>query len=74
MNLQATQIQVPMIPMQQPAPYTPATVTSTQTGGLDISSLINSILPIFMLMMVMGMIDTQSHHFEARPRAALPAR
>ena len=56
MNLQATQIQVPMIPMQQPAPYTPATVTSAQTGGLDISSLINSILPIFMLMMVMGML------------------
>ncbi|MDP3063158.1 MAG: hypothetical protein Q8O40_08115 [Chloroflexota bacterium] len=55
MNPYAAQIQVPMIPMQQPAPYVPATVAPAQ-AGLDISSLINSILPIFMLMMVMGML------------------
>ena len=56
MTLQATQINVPMIPMQQPAPYTPAQVAAAETTGLDISALINSILPIFMLMMVMGML------------------
>ena len=33
-----------------------ATVTSAQTTGLDITGLINSILPLFMLMMVMGML------------------
>ena len=54
MNPYAAQLQAPLVPMQQPAPYTPATVTAAQT--LDVTSLINSILPLFMLMMVFGML------------------
>ncbi len=68
----ATQFMQPaQVTMMRPAQ---ATVTSAQTTGLDITGLINSILPLFMLMMVMGMIDTQSHHFEAPPQAGRPAR
>ncbi len=48
------QVQSPVVPYQAPAPYAP--VQAAQTTGLDITGLINSILPIFMLMMVFGML------------------
>ena len=56
-----TAYQAPLLTMQSPAPYVgaqaPAPYTPAQTtGGLDISSLINAILPLMMLMMVFGML------------------
>ncbi len=36
--------------------FRPAQVTTVTPAQLDITSLINSILPLFMLMMVMGML------------------
>ncbi len=51
------QYQAPVVGFQAPAPVVGnQPVTTTQTGGLDISSLMNTILPLMTLMMVFGMI------------------
>lgn len=52
------QYQAPVVGFQAPAPVVgnqPITPSQT-TGGLDISSLMNTILPLMTLMMVFGMI------------------
>jgi len=63
----AQQTQAPVVPFQAPSPYTPATVTAAQS--LDVTSLINSILPIFMLMMVFGMLTPMMKQMSGSVRA-----
>jgi len=51
-KLEGYQVQAPVL-AQVTAPPLPGTVTPTQ---LDISGILNSVLPIMMLMLVFGMI------------------
>lgn len=50
------QVQSPVVGYQAPAPVVGSAITPTQTGGLDISSLLSTILPLMTLMLVFSMI------------------
>lgn len=53
----ATYQQSPVVGYQAPAPVVGTAITPTQTtGGLDISSLLSTILPLMTLMLVFSMI------------------